>query len=80
MPQLTFLGAAGTVSGSRHLLEVNGRQVLFDCGLFQGERSLRRRNWKPLGVPPQGLDAVILTHGHIDHSGWLPRLAKEGFQ
>jgi len=80
MPKLTFLGAAGTVSGSRHLLEVEGQQVLFDCGLFQGERSLRRRNWKPLGVPPSGIDAVVLTHGHIDHSGWLPRLAREGFR
>ena len=80
MPQLTFLGAAGTVSGSRHLLDVDGHRVLFDCGLFQGERSLRRRNWKPLGVPPEGLSAVVLTHGHIDHSGWLPRLTREGFR
>ena len=80
MPRLTFLGAAGTVSGSRHLLESNGGRVLFDCGLFQGERALRRRNWQPLGVPPGQLDAVVLTHGHIDHSGWLPRLVREGFR
>ena len=77
--RLTFLGAAGTVSGSRHLLRAGGGQVLFDCGLFQGERSLRRRNWQPLGVSPSRLDAVVLTHAHIDHSGWLPRLAREGF-
>ena len=63
MPRLTFLGAAGTVSGSRHLLESNGGRVLFDCGLFQGERALRRRNWQPPGVPPGQLDAVVLTHG-----------------
>lgn len=80
MPRLTFLGAAGTVSGSRHLLESEGGRVLFDCGLFQGERALRRRNWQPLGVPPERIDAVVLTHGHIDHSGWLPRLVREGFR
>lgn len=79
MAKLTFLGAAGTVSGSRHLLEGGGGKLLFDCGLFQGERSLRRRNWKPLGVAANRIDAVVLTHGHIDHSGWLPRLAREGF-
>ena len=79
MASLTFLGAAGTVSGSRHLLRAGSGQVLFDCGLFQGERSLRRRNWQPLGVSPSRLDAVVLTHAHIDHSGWLPRLAREGF-
>ncbi len=79
MPKLTFLGAAGTVSGSRHLLEVGDAKLLFDCGLFQGERALRRRNWKPLGVPANQIDAVVLTHGHIDHSGWLPRLVREGF-
>lgn len=80
MARLTFLGAAGTVTGSRHVLEAADGCVLFDCGLFQGERSLRRRNWEPLGVPPESINAVVLTHGHIDHSGWLPRLAREGFR
>ena len=80
MARLTFLGAAGVVSGSRHLLEAGSRRVLFDCGLFQGEKELRLRNWQPLGVPPASLDAVVLTHAHIDHSGWLPRLVREGFR
>jgi metallo-beta-lactamase family protein len=79
MVRLTFLGAAGVVSGSRHLLEVGDSRVLFDCGLFQGEKRLQQRNWEPLGVPPKSIDAVVLTHAHIDHSGWLPRLAREGF-
>jgi metallo-beta-lactamase family protein len=80
MIQLRFLGAAGMVSGSRHLLEVDGRRVLFDCGLFQGEKQLRERNWDAFPVPPGSIDAVVLTHAHIDHSGWLPRLARTGFQ
>lgn len=80
MMQLRFLGAAGTVSGSRHLLEVDGRRVLFDCGLFQGEKRLRLKNWEPFPVPAESVSAVVLTHAHIDHSGWLPRLVKEGFR
>ncbi len=80
MAHLTFLGAAGVVSGSRHLLEAGGSRVLFDCGLFQGEKELRKRNWQPLGVPPASITAVVLTHAHIDHSGWLPRLVREGFR
>ena len=80
MARLRFLGAAGMVSGSRHLLEVDGRRVLFDCGLFQGEKRLRELNWKSFPVPPESIDAVVLTHGHIDHSGWLPRLARDGFR
>lgn len=80
MQRLTFLGAAGAVSGSRHLLETAGGRMLVDCGLFQGERSLRRRNWQPLGTAPEKIDAVVLTHGHIDHTGWLPRLVREGFR
>jgi len=79
MTSLRFLGAAGTVSGSRHLLEHDGRRVLFDCGLFQGEKRLRERNWQALQVPAGSIDAVVLTHGHIDHSGWLPRLVRDGF-
>ncbi|MFM8635271.1 MAG: MBL fold metallo-hydrolase RNA specificity domain-containing protein [Planctomycetia bacterium] len=80
MMHLRFLGAARTVSGSRHLLEVDGVRVLFDCGLFQGEKGLRERNWERFPVPADSVDAVVLTHAHIDHSGWLPRLAREGFR
>ena len=77
---LTFLGAAGTVTGSRHLLEVDGRRILVDCGLFQGLKELRERNWEPLPVDPASIDAVILTHAHLDHCGYLPRLVAMGYQ
>ncbi len=80
MTTLTFLGAAGTVTGSKYLLETGGRRVLVDCGLFQGLKELRERNWEPLPLDPKGLDAVILTHAHIDHSGYLPRLVKDGYK
>ena len=80
MTRLRFLGAAGMVSGSRHLVETGGRRVLIDCGLFQGEKDLRELNWQKFAVPPGEIDAVVLTHGHIDHSGFLPRLAREGFK
>jgi metallo-beta-lactamase family protein len=80
MARLRFLGAAGMVSGSRHLLETDHERVLVDCGLFQGEKRLRERNWERFPVPASSLDAVVLTHGHIDHSGWLPRLVREGFK
>lgn len=80
MARITFLGAAGVVSGSRHLLEASGSRILFDCGLFQGEKELRKRNWQPFGVPAHSIDAVVLTHAHIDHSGFLPRLVREGFR
>ncbi len=79
MPSLTFLGAARTVTGSKHLLDIDGHRVLFDCGLFQGLKELRERNWAPLPVDPKSIDAVVLTHAHIDHSGWLPRLVGSGF-
>ena len=79
-PSLSFLGAAGMVSGSRHLVDTGSSRVLVDCGLFQGEKELRERNWEPFPVPAESIDAVVLTHGHIDHSGWLPRLVREGFQ
>lgn len=79
MPKLTFLGAAGVVSGSRHLVDAAGSRVLIDCGLFQGEKELREKNWDRFPVRPDSIDAVVLTHGHIDHSGYLPRLAREGF-
>lgn len=76
---LTFLGAARTVTGSRFLLEQDGTRLLVDCGLFQGLRELRRRNWEPPPVDPADLDAVVLTHAHLDHCGYLPRLVRDGF-
>jgi len=77
---LTFLGAAGTVTGSKHLLEIDGHRVLVDCGLFQGLKELRLRNWDPLPVDPATIEAVILTHAHLDHCGYLPRLVAAGFR
>jgi metallo-beta-lactamase family protein len=76
---LTFLGAARTVTGSKYLLTHNGRRVLFDCGLFQGLKELRLRNWEDFPVPPSSIDAVVLTHAHLDHVGYLPRLVAQGF-
>jgi metallo-beta-lactamase family protein len=76
---LTFLGAAGTVTGSKFLLEAEGRRVLVDAGLFQGEREWRRRNWEPLAVAPASIDAVVVTHAHLDHCGYLPVLVHNGF-
>jgi metallo-beta-lactamase family protein len=76
---LTFLGAAGTVTGSQHLLDDGSRRVLLDCGLFQGLKELRQRNWAPPRVVPATLHAVLLSHAHIDHSGYLPRLVREGY-
>ena len=80
MPSLTFLGAARTVTGSKYLMDVDGRRLLFDCGLFQGLKELRQRNWAPLPIPADTIDAVVLTHAHIDHTGWLPRLVGQGFK
>ncbi len=80
MPTLTFLGAAGTVTGSKHLLDLGDRRVLIDCGLFQGLKELRLRNWAPLPIDPARIDAVILTHAHLDHCGYLPRLVAQGFR
>jgi metallo-beta-lactamase family protein len=80
VPQLTFLGAARTVTGSKYLLEAGTSRVLVDSGLFQGLRELRRRNWDPLPVDPAAIDAVVLTHAHLDHSGYLPRLVAGGFR
>ncbi|HEY1912052.1 MAG TPA: MBL fold metallo-hydrolase [Vicinamibacterales bacterium] len=79
-PTLTFLGAAGTVTGSKHLLEVDGHRILVDCGLFQGLKELRLRNWEPLPIDPVSIDAVVLTHAHLDHCGYLPRLVAAGFK
>ncbi len=78
--QLTFLGAAGTVTGSKYLVEAEGKRFFVDCGLFQGFKQLRLRNWAPLPVDPKSVDAVILTHAHLDHTGYLPLLVKNGFR
>jgi len=78
--ELTFLGATGTVTGSRFLLQANRRRYLVDCGLFQGGRQRKARNWEPFPLPTHQLDAILLTHAHIDHTGYLPRLAKQGFR
>ncbi|MGZ4487381.1 MAG: MBL fold metallo-hydrolase RNA specificity domain-containing protein [Nocardioides sp.] len=78
-PVLTFLGATGTVTGSRFLAEHDGHRVLVDAGLYQGPGDLRRRNWEELPVPAASLDAVVLTHAHLDHCGYLPRLVRDGF-
>lgn len=79
MATLRFLGAAGTVTGSKYLLELRGSSVLIDCGLFQGYKELRLRNWESLPVDPKSINWVLLTHAHIDHSGYLPRLVRDGF-
>lgn len=78
--QVEFLGGTGTVTGSKYLLQHEGRRLLVDCGLFQGLKQLRLRNWEPLPVRPATIDAVLLTHAHIDHSGYVPRLVKTGFR
>lgn len=80
MSTLTFLGAAGTVTGSKHLLDLGTHRVLVDCGLFQGLKELRERNWAPFPIEPSRVDAVILTHAHLDHCGYLPRLVANGFR
>ncbi|MBE2262832.1 MAG: MBL fold metallo-hydrolase [Burkholderiaceae bacterium] len=77
---ITFLGGADTVTGSKYLVEHGKQRLLVDCGLFQGYKQLRLRNWRPLPVVPGQIDAVILTHAHLDHSGYLPLLAREGFR
>jgi len=77
--QLTFLGATGTVTGSKYLITDAGQRILIDCGLFQGLKQLRLKNWAPLPVKSSDIDAVLLTHAHIDHTGYLPLLVKNGF-
>lgn len=77
--KLSFLGATGTVTGSKYLLEAGSRRILVDCGLFQGYKQLRLRNWKPLPVRPNDIEAILITHAHIDHSGYLPLLVRQGF-
>lgn len=77
--QITFLGAVDTVTGSKYLLSVADKKILIDCGLFQGLKELRLRNWSALPIQPEQIDAVLLTHAHLDHSGYLPLLVKQGF-
>ena len=76
---ITFLGGTGTVTGSKYLVQHGGQRLLVDCGLFQGYKPLREQNWEPLPVPAGEIDAVVLTHAHLDHSGYLPLLARQGF-
>lgn len=87
MAYIQFLGAAGTVTGSKHLINTSasgdgkdGFQLLIDCGLFQGQKEWRERNWQDTPVPAREIDALVLTHAHLDHCGWIPRLVKEGFR
>ena len=79
MATITFYGGVGTVTGSKYLIESNGKKVLVDCGLFQGLKELRQRNWEDPPFSASEIDGVIITHAHIDHTGWLPRLVKLGF-
>src|SRR5438046_6552175 len=78
--KLTFLGATQTVTGSKFLLETKDRRVLVDCGLFQGPKDLRLRNWEDPPVDPDSVDAIVLTHAHIDHTGYLPRFVAQDYK
>jgi metallo-beta-lactamase family protein len=80
MAKITFLGAAGTVTGSKYLVEAGGKKLLVDCGLFQGSRELTDRNWQALPIDPATIDWAVLTHAHIDHTGYIPRLVKSGYR
>ncbi len=80
MARITFHGAAQTVTGSKYLLEAGNARVLIDCGMFQGIKKLRLRNWEPTPFDVDSLDAIVLTHAHLDHTGFLPRVVKQGFQ
>lgn len=80
MAKLTFLGAAGTVTGSKYLVEAAGKKLLLDCGLFQGPSEISDRNYKPLPVDPKTIDYCVLTHAHLDHCGWLPCLVRDGYR
>ena len=78
--KIKFIGGSGTVTGSKTLVESNGIRILIDCGQFQGIKPLRELNWEPLPILPSTIDFVLLTHGHLDHCGWLPRLVNQGFK
>ncbi|HRJ27844.1 MAG TPA: MBL fold metallo-hydrolase [Fimbriimonadaceae bacterium] len=78
--QITFMGAAETVTGSKHLIEFDHKKILVDCGLFQGPAELRDRNWEPLAIDPGDIDLILLTHAHIDHIGYLPKIVADGFK
>jgi metallo-beta-lactamase family protein len=78
--KIQFLGAAGTVTGSKYLITTAEKTIMIDCGMFQGLKDLRERNWEPLPIDVEKIDYVLLTHGHLDHVGYLPRLVKEGFK
>jgi metallo-beta-lactamase family protein len=80
MAKITFLGAAGTVTGSKYLIEAEGKRLLVDCGLFEGSKELTQRNWDRLTIDPATIDWVLLTHAHIDHTGYIPRLVHNGFR
>lgn len=80
MPKITFLGAAGTVTGSKYLVEAGGKRLLLDCGLFEGSSELRQRNWQRLTIDPASIDWVVITHAHIDHTGYLPLLVRNGYR
>ncbi len=80
MATLQFLGATGTVTGSKYLLEAQGERLMIDCGLFQGGKELRLRNWNPLPLPPSTIQWLLLTHAHLDHIGYIPRLIRDGFR
>jgi len=80
MAKLTFLGAAGTVTGSKYWVEAAGKKLLLDCGIFQGSPELSARNFKPLTVDPKTIDFCVLTHAHLDHCGWLPCLVRDGYK
>lgn len=80
MAKITFLGAAGTVTGSKYLVEAGGKKLLVDCGLFEGPKELEQRNWQDLPVDPATIDWLLLTHAHIDHTGYIPRIVRSGFR
>lgn len=80
MAKITFLGAAGTVTGSKYLVEAGGKRLLVDCGLFEGSRDLGQRNWEKFSTDPAAIDWIVLTHAHIDHTGFLPRLVRYGYR
>lgn len=80
MAELTFIGAAGTVTGSKHLVSTTGKRFFIDCGLFQGPREIEALNYVPLPIAPPQLDAIVITHGHLDHVGYLPKIVRDGYR